>query len=145
MIYKGDITIEDMLHNIDQNPGHCVLVDVRTAEEWQQTGIADVACDTHTITIVSAPEQELMRDYASYLQYVYWRLSVPERELIPDYTPAVVRAVAPDKIGYFICGSGVRSQMAAAIATQYGITQSYNVLEGMQGWTKRALPTKPVF
>ena len=119
-MYKGDITIEDMVHNIEQNPQSCVVVDVRTANEWGKTGIADVPCDVRTITVVS----------------------IPERELIPDFTPTLMDTVAKDKTVYFICGSGVRSQLAATIATQNEIPESYNVLEGMQGWLGRSLPTK---
>ena len=121
-MYKGDISIEDMLVRIANTPQNCVLVDVRTAAEWQHTGIADVACDVHPITVVS----------------------VPDRALMPDYTPTLINTVAADKTVYFMCRSGVRSQLAAAIATQNHIPESYNVLEGMQGWLARALPTKSI-
>lgn len=121
-MYKDDISIENMLTHIKKSPENCVLVDVRTADEWQQTGIADVPCAVETITVVS----------------------VPKRELQADYTPKLVEKVAPTKTVYFMCRSGVRSQMAATIAVQNNIPESYNVLEGMQGWLGRNLPTKPI-
>ena len=118
-MYK-DITIEDMLSHIQKSPKRCVLVDVRTAQEWRQTGIADVLCAVETITVVSGLD----------------------KQLLDDYQPTLVATIDPTKTLYFICRSGVRSQVAASIAVQNNMPESYNVLEGMQGWIGRGLPTK---
>ena len=62
-MYKDDITIEDMLSHIQKSPKKCVLIDVRTAQEWRHTGIADVLCAVETITVVSGLDRQLLDDY----------------------------------------------------------------------------------
>jgi rhodanese-related sulfurtransferase len=48
-------------------------------------------------------------------------------------------ALARDGV-VFVCAAGVRSQTAARIASQSGLTQVYNLSGGTRGWVKAGLP-----
>jgi rhodanese-related sulfurtransferase len=40
----------------------------------------------------------------------------------------------------FVCAAGVRSQTAARIASQQGLSRVYNLSGGTRGWVKAGLP-----
>jgi rhodanese-related sulfurtransferase len=40
----------------------------------------------------------------------------------------------------FVCAAGMRSQTAARIAAEFGLTTIYNLSGGTRGWTKAGLP-----
>lgn len=40
----------------------------------------------------------------------------------------------------FVCAAGVRSETAARIALDHGLTQVYSLIGGTQSWTKAGLP-----
>jgi rhodanese-related sulfurtransferase len=48
-------------------------------------------------------------------------------------------ALARDGV-VFVCAAGVRSQTAARIAAQSGLTRVYNLSGGTRGWVKAGLP-----
>lgn len=121
-MYTGDIGIDGMLENIGKNPEACVVVDVRTAGEWVETGVCNVQCDVYQNTVIMKPENGVSPTFASDL----------------------LSRVAMDKTIYFICRSGVRSKTAGIIATQHGYITCYNVSEGMVGWLARGLPTESI-
>jgi rhodanese-related sulfurtransferase len=85
------------------------LVDVRTQAEWEYVG--------------HVPESELVewnaypsgRRNDAFLEHLQAR--------VPKTTAPVM----------FLCRSGARSHQAAAVATQAGYTDSYNILEGFEG------------
>jgi rhodanese-related sulfurtransferase len=71
----------------------------------------------------------------------------------PHFIAQFEQLVDREALVMFICRSGVRSHSAAALATQAGYTDCYNVLEGFEGdkdgsrhrkavngWCKRELP-----
>ena len=98
-----------------------VLVDVRTEQEWKNTGIADV-WEIYANTVVSAPNMELM----------------------PEFVNELEKNVAQAKSVYFICRSGQRSQVACALAQQSGYNDVFNVEGGMNSWIENSLPIKAV-
>jgi len=51
----------------------------------------------------------------------------------PYFLTELKRAVANQSLLLFICRSGIRSQAAAAAATQAGFANCFNVLEGFEG------------
>lgn len=98
--------------------GEIVLIDVRTPEEWRQTGVPEHA------------KLADMRD-AGFEQALLAAL---------DGDPA--RPVA------LICRSGVRSRAVAEALASRGFAEVYDVSEGMvgsragPGWLQRALPLR---
>lgn len=104
--------------------GDVTLVDIRSAREWRQTGIAKGA---KTVTIHN-------------------------RNGIRAFVAEMVKAVGGDRTKpvALICAAGVRSARAEKILTAAGFTNLRNVSEGMlgrpdagPGWLKRGLPVTP--
>lgn len=87
--------------------GDVVLVDVRTAAEWQWVGRVP---DALMIEWQSFPTMEVNTEFVSQLQ----------------------QQVSKDKPLAFLCRSGARSHFAATIAAENGYT-AFNVLEGFEG------------
>ena len=70
-----------------------------------------------------------------------------------QFMPQLAALAAKDEVLLFLCRSGVRSRHAAALATQHGFVNSYDILEGFEGdkdanghrkniggWCKQGLP-----
>jgi len=51
----------------------------------------------------------------------------------PDFVEQLTQQVADDAVLLFICRSGHRSHRTAALATEAGFPDCYNVLEGFEG------------
>lgn len=71
----------------------------------------------------------------------------------PDFVQQLAAQANQDDVLLFLCRSGVRSRHAAALATQHGYANSYDILEGFEGdkdalghrktvggWCKAGLP-----
>lgn len=118
MGYAGDITPEAAWALLKENP-EAVLVDVRTSAEWKWVGVPDLT--------------ELGRDVV----YVEWVRSTGERngEFLEELAAAGVTGLSQgdDRPVIFLCRSGNRSIGSAELATEAGITPSYNVLDGFEG------------
>ncbi len=109
-MYRGDIPPKEAYERLKADPG-AVLVDVRTAAEWNYVGIPAV--------------DQLLR--------VSWQV-YPSLELNPSFVAAVEAAgVTKDAQVLCICRSGVRSAHAAAALTAAGFKNCYNVAEGFEG------------
>lgn len=50
------------------------------------------------------------------------------------------KAKLPSDGVLFVCAAGVRSQTAARIARQYGLTRVYTMMGGTRGWGNAGLP-----
>ena len=105
--YAGALTPSESWAVWRQTPG-AKLVDVRTRAEWDWVG-----------RIPGAVEIE-------WNQY-------PGGGRNPHFAAELRRQVDPEALVMFICRSGVRSIAAAALATELGYTNCYNVLEGFEG------------
>ena len=98
--------------------GKLVLIDVRTEEEWRETGIGTSA----------VPISMLDRAFLQKL----------DAAVGGDKTKPIA----------MICASGVRSAMVARALANYGFSRVYDVSEGMDGsragpgWLARKLPVK---
>ena len=118
----ADMSAEDALQAAREQ--RVVLVDVRTPEEWKETGVAPGAA---RISVTRHPQGDggFVADVAALLG--------GDRS----------RPVA------LICRTGRRSAMAEQLLERNGFTQVYNVDEGMAGsaagpgWLARGLPTEP--
>lgn len=110
--YAGDITPQEAWDLLTSNPD-ALLVDVRTQMEWDQIGV---------------PEGPDGREVA----FIEWVRAggVPNPAFVDELLATGVQQGAPI---VFLCRSGVRSQGAAAAATQAGYGPAYNVLEGFEG------------
>lgn len=98
--------------------GEITLVDIRTPQEWSETGVPDVA---HVLNMHSD-------GFANRLLALY--------EAHPDRPMAV------------ICATGARSTYVTTALEQRGLTRLLNVGEGMlgskygPGWLSRSLPVR---
>ncbi|MEW6689744.1 MAG: rhodanese-like domain-containing protein [Pseudomonadota bacterium] len=63
---------------------------------------------------------------------IQWN-TYPEGQRNPAFLEQLAEAVKKDEPVMFLCRSGVRSHHAAAVATQAGWQECYNVLEGFEG------------
>ena len=103
--------------------GQMMLIDVRSPQEWRQTGIAPGAS---TVTI---------HDPGG----------------LPGFVEAVKVTVSGDldEVIAVICASGDRSTIAHQALTEAGFTRVMNIREGMlggpygPGWLPRGLPVEP--
>ena len=112
--YAGDVTPEESYAALQADPT-AVLVDVRTSAEWSYVGLPDL----------SEVGKDLVR--VEWQRYPDGQVNA---SFVEDLRDAGVGEGAPV---YFLCRSGVRSQAAAAAATQAGLGPAYNVLEGFEG------------
>ncbi|QCH25845.1 hypothetical protein DSM43276_04131 [Mycobacteroides salmoniphilum] len=116
--YAGDITPEAAWALLKENP-EAVLVDVRTSAEWKWVGVPDLT--------------ELGRDVV----YIEWVRSNGERneQFLDELAAAGVTGPSQgdSRPVVFLCRSGNRSIGSAELATEAGITPSYNVLDGFEG------------
>ncbi|PJI93791.1 rhodanese-like domain-containing protein [Luteimicrobium subarcticum] len=110
--YAGDITPQQAWELLRDEPG-AVLVDVRTEGEWRTVGVPD------TSSLGAAP---VFDEWVTGLG-----------QLNPAFLDQLAAAGVTGGPVVFLCRSGQRSIGAARLATQAGISPSYNVLEGFEG------------
>ena len=102
--------------------GAVTLIDVRTPEEWRDTGVAPGAT----------------------------RINIYHPEGPEGFAREVIKRVGGDRNApiALVCRSGNRSGQAQRILAGQGFTQVYNVREGMSGsasgpgWISRGLPVE---
>lgn len=117
MSYAGDLTPLEAWKILSDNP-QAVLVDVRTAAEWEFVGVPDLSSLGRDVvyvewnTVAGARNQNFVAEL---------------RDTIPPADGSGERPVV------FLCRSGHRSIGAAEAATGAGITPAYNVLDGFEG------------
>ncbi len=127
--YEGAL-LPGEAHEIMRSTPGAKLVDVRTRAELDWVG-----------RIPGAIEIE----WATY----------PSMQPNPHFLAELQQQISKEALVMFICRSGHRSHSAAALATQAGYTDGYNVLEGFEGdkdtdehrntkggWRKAGLPWK---
>jgi rhodanese-related sulfurtransferase len=128
--YAGDIMPEEAHRVLTENP-KAVLVDVRTAGEWQHVGVPDL----------SDLGKEIVR-----LSWIVQPGMPPNPEFVASLTQQVADKDAPL---LFLCKVGGRSRAAAIAATAAGYGHCYNVAEGFEGgggrtgWKAKGLPWGP--
>ncbi|HUW26587.1 MAG TPA: rhodanese-like domain-containing protein [Gallionella sp.] len=105
--YEGALYPDEAYEILQAAPG-ARLVDVRTRAELDWVGRAPGAAEI---------------EWATY----------PGMKLNPHFITQLEQQVDKEALVLFICRSGVRSDAAAAAATQAGYNDCYNVLEGFEG------------
>lgn len=113
MSYAGDITPQESWKLLSENPDS-VLVDVRTAAEWNWVGVPDLSSLDRPVV------------------FVEWNTAGGRNTNFVD--DLIAAGVTPgERPVIFLCRSGNRSIPAAEAATAAGIAPSYNMLEGFEG------------
>jgi len=105
--YKGAL-LPIEAYRVLQESAQAQLVDVRTRAELDWVG-----------RIPGATEIELR--------------SYPEMQPNPEFLEQLAQQADQKLPVLFICRSGARSSQAAAVATEAGFAESYNILEGFEG------------
>ncbi len=132
MSYAGDLTPAQAWEKLVAG---AVLVDVRTAAEWNHIGVPDT----------SAAGRDPL--------FIQWNLAggMQNRDFLEQLYGLIPAEGQTELV--FLCRSGVRSVSAAEEASAAGFT-SWNVLEGFEGipdtygdrivngWKNRKLPCK---
>lgn len=116
MSYAGDITPLQAWKLLSDNP-EAVLVDVRTDAEWRFVGVPDLS--------------SLGREVV----YVEWNKSNGQHNnnFLAELRDKIPSTGDGERPVVFLCRSGNRSIGAAEVATEAGLTPSYNVLDGFEG------------
>ncbi len=109
--YAGAVTPREAYELVQRDP-RVKLVDVRTNAERDWVGK------------VALPEGQ-----HGAVQWSTWPGGVPN----PDFVAQLEALAGRDDVLLFLCRSGVRSRHAAALATQHGFANSYDILEGFEG------------
>lgn len=114
MTYAGDLTPTETFELLSSDPA-AVLVDVRTAAEWNYVGLPDLS--------------GLGKDVVT----VEW-VDFPAGARNPAFMEQLAAAgVEPGTPVAFLCRSGVRSKGAATLATEAGYQRAYNISDGFEG------------
>jgi rhodanese-related sulfurtransferase len=91
------------------------VYDIRTLDEWRQTGVVDGA---KTLTYFDA-----------------------NGSVRADFMPTFAADIAKDEPVVLICRSGNRSDKLARTLVEAGYTKVYNAQNGMLGWQAEKRPT----
>ena len=114
MEYAGDLSVMKTWDRLVREPT-AVLIDVRTAPEWNYVGLPDLS---------SLDKQVICSEWQFY----------PGMEQNPGFAAEVEQAgVAKDTPIFLICRSGARSKHAAVLLTGLGYQHCYNVTGGFEG------------
>lgn len=105
--YEGTLYPAEAYEILQAAPG-AILVDVRSRAELDWVG--------HVANSVNI-------EWATY----------PGMKINPHFLTQLQQQVDKEALVIFLCRSGMRSHHAAAVATQAGFRDCYNVLEGFEG------------
>ena len=112
--YAGDVTPQEAWERL-QADAATVLIDVRTDPEFNYVGRPDLSGIGKDVALVN------------------W-VTFPGNDRNPSFVNDVkALGVTADQTILFLCRSGVRSRYTAAVMTDAGYPQCYNVLEGFEG------------
>jgi rhodanese-related sulfurtransferase len=112
--YAGDVDSRQALEILRDSP-NAVLVDVRSAPEWEFVGRPDLS--------------DLGRDPV----LISWQ-TFPGMTRNPDFISAVRAAgVREDQVVLLLCRSGQRSKHAAIALTEDGYQHCFNISDGFEG------------
>ena len=129
--YAGAVTPQEAFALVQADPG-VKLIDVRTNAERDWVGRVALPAAQH-----------------GAVQWSTYPGGVPN----PDFVAQLDQVADKNDVLLFLCRSGVRSRHAAALATQAGYGNSFDILEGFEGdkdgdghrksvggWCKAGLP-----
>ena len=112
--YAGDVNSREALDILRDNP-RAVLLDVRSAPEWEFVGRPDLSGYGREPTLVS------------------WQ-NFPGMERNLAFHEAVHEAgIVEDQVVLLLCRSGQRSKHAAIALTERGYQHCFNISDGFEG------------
>jgi rhodanese-related sulfurtransferase len=121
LAHAGNVTAAEAWRQLLADP-QSVLVDVRTPQEWESAGEADINAAGKTPVKLS------------------WKLA-PDWQLNPEFVSEWKHlSISADATLFFLCRSGGRSLDAACEITRQGWKHCYNILDGFEGWKTSQLP-----
>lgn len=112
--YAGDVDSRQAIEILRDSP-NAVLVDVRSAPEWEFVGRPDLS------------------DLGREPVLISWQ-TFPGMERNPGFVSAVQGAdIQPDQVVLLLCRSGQRSKHAAIALTEHGYRHCFNISDGFEG------------
>jgi len=160
--YCGDVFADEAFEFCSKN--NALIIDVRTKQEWQQTGVADLANtlgELLTISWLTLPNFATNQNFANELSIGIKKANYSEvvtpclprglgqqiqsENLASD--PRAEAGMTRSDVLFFLCKSGGRSLDAAIFAQQLGYEYAFNIAGGFEGgevtgWKELALPYK---
>jgi len=112
--YAGEVSSTDAFNYVRDN--YSVIVDVRTAPEWQFIGVPDLS---------NTSSQLLNLSWKLYPSFTY------NPKFISDLTAE--NSISQDTPLFFICRSGGRSLDAAIAVSAVGYNYCFNITGGFEG------------
>ncbi|NMM43524.1 rhodanese-like domain-containing protein [Rhodospirillaceae bacterium KN72] len=113
--YTGDVTPSEAWEILEKETD-ALLVDVRTAAEWQFVGV---------------PVLDGLGKEAILVEWIKFPGGAPNGDFVAQVKSAIPDGTDPAIL--FLCRSGQRSMGAAAALTQAGFSRCYNILDGFEG------------
>ena len=112
--YAGDVDSRQALDILRDNP-RAVLLDVRSAPEWEFVGRPDLSGLGREPVLVP------------------WQ-TFPGMERNANFIPAVAaEGIGTDQVVLLLCRSGQRSKHAAIALTEQGYQHCFNISDGFEG------------
>jgi len=112
--YRGNVSPAEAWRILVQDTSS-ILIDVRTAAEWQYVGVPDLS------------------QLSKKPVFACWQ-TYPGMEKNSDFVSEVANQIPNrDAALLFLCRSGARSMGAAAAMTRAGFANCFNVSEGFEG------------
>jgi rhodanese-related sulfurtransferase len=112
--YAGDVDCRQAADILRDNP-RAVLLDVRSAPEWDFVGRPDLSGLGREPVLIS------------------WQ-TFPGMERNSDFIPEVTaNGITADQVVLLLCRSGQRSKHAAIALTDHGFQHCFNISDGFEG------------
>lgn len=111
--YAGELTLDEAWAMLADDPA-AVLIDVRTAAEWNFVGV---------------PALDAIGKQARFVEWIGFPDGAPN----PDFAAEATADVEPGQPILLLCRSGARSLAAARTLTAAGFGPAYNITAGFEG------------
>ncbi len=109
----GELTLDEAWAMLADDP-NAVLIDVRTAAEWNFVGVPD------------------LDEIGKQARFVEW-IRFPDGAPNPDFVGQATAELTKGQPILLLCRSGARSLAAAKVLTDAGYGPAYNVTAGFEG------------
>jgi len=126
-------TLDEILEKARQRARESGLPYAGSLTPIEAQQLRDAIPAAKLIDVRTRPELELVGRIPGAL-HIEWSF-YPDMRPNPEFLTQINENIDPDALLMFICRTGGRSHNAAAVATQAGYSNCYNVLEGFEGAT----------
>jgi len=114
------VTASEAYRKWQADPGHVMILDVRTPEEMLFVGHAPMAWKI-PVAVQSYEWDSVKKEFPM--------------KLLPDFVARVKQVASEDDTILAMCRSGGRSAIAVNLMAQAGFKNVYNIFDGMEGDT----------